>query len=267
MREKDLFTQNASDKTVAQVYETTDYDKFKILYGNRETDHVKRLKKSFEEKLIPNAIIVNEKYEIIDGQNRFKALKEMGKPVWYYMVPGLNIYDVALLNQYAKNWTQKDYVRMYSKLGVPAYKTIEEFSSKYQELGLSNCLIILSFSAKKQSGCPVSDAAKRESGNIEYFKTGKFVIKDIDKSTEIADAIMQYKNIQGQLGTPVFRHVPFVVTMSRLLKDNKFDNAEMLKKAQKFPQLFYRCINGDGYIDMLETLYNYCRRGEKVRFK
>lgn len=36
------------DKKITSVYETQEYDRFKIIDGNRELDHVKKVKKSIE---------------------------------------------------------------------------------------------------------------------------------------------------------------------------------------------------------------------------
>ena len=208
--------------------------------------------------------MLNEKGEIIDGQNRFCALKQLGKPIWYYVVRGLDIYDVAFLNSYGRNWGHKEYVEMYSLLGFDAYRKIETFYERYKDLGLYNCLIILSLKQSAQTGSETLDHVKRAAGNVEYLKTGRFKIVDIEKSEYIASCILKYKKFH-LVGSPVFRHQPFVVTMLKLLNENKFDNDEMVKKATKFPQLFHRCINSKGYTEMLDFLYNYCRKGEKVR--
>lgn len=87
------------DTVVNIVYETTDYDKFVIVDGNRIIDHVEHIKQSMKEHYVPNAILVNEKFEILDGQNRFKAQKELGKPVRYIVEEGLGIVDARAMNR------------------------------------------------------------------------------------------------------------------------------------------------------------------------
>ena len=95
---------------------------------------------------------------------------------------------------------------------------------------------------------------------------GLFKIVDIERSTFIANSIMQYKPFTT-VGVPIFRQTAFVSAMMRLLRDNKFDNTEMVRKATMYPQLFTRCVNGEGYILMLEKLYNYNRKGKRIRFE
>jgi len=258
------------DLLIARVYSTLHYEKFTFLSENRKTDHVKALVKSFKERDVINAILCNEKYEIIDGQNRFLARKEMGLPIIYYCVSGLDIYDVAFLNSYAKNWSSKDFVEMWADLGKEEYKTIKSFSENFKELGLTNCLMILSLSVASQVASVGSDSyverSKRRGGDINKLKMGLFKIVDIERSTFIANSIMQYKPFTT-VGVPIFRQTAFVSAMMRLLRDNKFDNAEMVRRATMYPQLFTRCVNGEGYILMLEKLYNYNRKGKRIRFE
>ena len=77
---KSMYTH--SDNIGGGVYMTYDYNIFKKMLGNRELNerHVFRLKKSIRENYIPNAIIVNQSMEVVDGQHRLKALSELGKP-------------------------------------------------------------------------------------------------------------------------------------------------------------------------------------------
>ena len=60
------------------VLSTTDYAKFKTLQGNRDVNklHVSRLKESFKTAYLLSPIVVNQYYEIIDGQHRYEAAKE-----------------------------------------------------------------------------------------------------------------------------------------------------------------------------------------------
>lgn len=68
-------------KQTNEIKRTNNYDMFKRLEGNRFVDpkKVNKLKKSINEVgYISNPIIVNEKMEVIDGQHRLEALKELG---------------------------------------------------------------------------------------------------------------------------------------------------------------------------------------------
>ena len=63
------------EKHSNQVRTTTDYTRFKTLVGNRKPNdlHVKRLSNSFQKRYLFSPILINEKWQIIDGQHRFQA--------------------------------------------------------------------------------------------------------------------------------------------------------------------------------------------------
>lgn len=104
------------------VYETKDYDAFKRLDGNRDVRCEKKIIKSIESVgYIPNPIMVNEKMEVIDGQNRLGALKELGLPVHYYVVKGATIDTARALNLGRSNWSTRDYVKSYAEQGNQSY--------------------------------------------------------------------------------------------------------------------------------------------------
>src|SRR5271157_6057712 len=119
-----------------EILETTDYEIFKKVTGNREIDpaHVCRLATSIEKKNMLNVrpIIVNERMEIVDGQNRLEAAKLLGCTVYYLILKGADYEEVALLNSNQKNWAQSDYLKMYAKQGYPHYKRLLGFVHKHK---------------------------------------------------------------------------------------------------------------------------------------
>ena len=83
--------------------ETTDYKRFKFLINNRQTarNHINRLKDAITKNpdiLSVQPILVNEKMEIIDGQHRFTAASELGLPIHYTVVKGLDISTARDMN-------------------------------------------------------------------------------------------------------------------------------------------------------------------------
>lgn len=69
-----------ADKVIAKVYQTTNYDKFCFLEDNRavKQSRVKKIKDSIDDVgYLYQPVLVNEQYQIIDGQGRFNACKEM----------------------------------------------------------------------------------------------------------------------------------------------------------------------------------------------
>ncbi len=82
--------------------ETRDYSKFKFLKTNREINraNVEKIKASIREwGIIPGRpTLVDGDYNIIDGQHRFLAIKELGHPVPYEVIGGDTIGKTMTLN-------------------------------------------------------------------------------------------------------------------------------------------------------------------------
>lgn len=72
------------------MQESKEYNNFKFLSANRPIDynHVNKIKKSLQEYgfLDSQPITVNSEMEIIDGQHRFVACKEMGLPIKFVQI-------------------------------------------------------------------------------------------------------------------------------------------------------------------------------------
>jgi len=105
-------------KVVNEVKETNDYSMFRTLEGNRHLNklHVKRLKESFQKAYLLSPIIVNEKFEIIDGQHRFEAAKQLGVPINFLIAPKYGLKEAQMLNENMKNWKKEDYLNAYCDL-------------------------------------------------------------------------------------------------------------------------------------------------------
>lgn len=128
-----------------EIRKTNDYDKFKLLEGNREVlDRRKdKIKKSIADiGYIMNPIIVNEKHEIIDGQGRFLALKEMDMPVYFIVVNGIGIDHCRYLNMYQEKWRNIDYIKSYAKHSQD-YKRLLMLVEKYPDFAYTEIFAAL----------------------------------------------------------------------------------------------------------------------------
>ncbi|MEQ9286955.1 MAG: ParB N-terminal domain-containing protein [Cyclobacteriaceae bacterium] len=87
-------------KKVSPVFETNDYSSFKKIKGNRGIDpqHVNRLEHSFKKKHLKTPILLNEKMEIVDGQHRVEAAKNLNLPVYYIIKENYGLDEARALN-------------------------------------------------------------------------------------------------------------------------------------------------------------------------
>lgn len=96
------------------------------------------------------------------------------------------------------------------------------------------------------------------------MKDGSFAVKNIERARYISRCVMEYKPF-AKPGTQIYKQQAFIVALVRLLRDERFDNSELIRKIGLYPSLFYRCTTAKQYIDMIEYLWNY-KRIKKVRF-
>ena len=120
-----------------KVQVTDEYDKFQLLTGNRsiKSSRVSNAIKSIKRYGFKHCpILVNEKFEIIDGQGRFEALKILGLPIEYIVEEGLGVEECNALNANQSNWTSRDYVESYAKQGFASYQLLWELMTEFKHL-------------------------------------------------------------------------------------------------------------------------------------
>jgi len=239
------------DKSVNTVQKTNDYTKFKSKKGNRELNqlHLKRLMSSVKELdlLHANPILVNEKYEIIDGQHRFNVCKTLNKPIYYILVKGLGLREIQVLNANSKNWKAEDYIDGYCSMGMSEYcyfKTILQST----KLGVTHLLALF---ASGQGGGRVMETLKNGNLKLPYKNRGIKIlqwIKDWQKYYSGAD------------------RRSFVIALVNIYDIKGYSHEKMMQKMKYQSAKLVDCTNTKTYLALLEEIYNFKERGEKLRF-
>lgn len=120
-----------SKQKVGVIYSETDYTRFRFLLGNRDAKSVSKVKKSMQTVgYVSCPILVNENMEIVDGQNRFYALQDLGLPVEYYVVEGAGIDEARSMNIGRSNWTTRDWVESYMHEGNINYMWLYDIANR-----------------------------------------------------------------------------------------------------------------------------------------
>lgn len=159
-----LRTKQMTDKQIASVFETSDYDKFKTIDGNRSVNpkHVAEIVKSIEDNgFLDEEILVNEKFEIINGQHRFNALKELNLPIQYRIKNGIGIKEVKALNRNTSNWKLVDYVSTTARNNA-SYKKLIDFLDKEKKPVSHTALLFSEFHTHNRGGYGINDFVKDE---------------------------------------------------------------------------------------------------------
>jgi len=235
-----------------QVHTTKDYFLFKTLNGNRDVNplHLKRLKESIKKNHLTTIIMVNEKFEIIDGQHRFFISQELNIPINYIISKNYGLKEVQILNANMKNWQTSDYVNGYCDLGYEDYIVFRQFIADY---GFTSQISVLLLSGEHSGGGEMRTAIK--------FKEGKFKVKSLDEAKRKAEKIMMiepyYKGYSRR---------SFVFALNVMFKNKNFEFTEFIAKLKLQPTALQDCTSSYQYKSLIEEIYNY-RRREKINLR
>ena len=242
---------------VITVQETKDYEKFKLLNGNRpiKPAHLRFLKESISKHGdLGSPIIVNNDFEIIDGQHRKLALEELGMPVQYIQKNGFGIKEVHVLNTNRKNWTMIEFMNCYAGVGIKSYIAFKEFYQKF-EFAPS---IALAIAINKTIGGSTSRVGK----SPESFNRGEFVFKDVLGAEDRAAKLMMVKEYYYG-----YKGKNFVGAMLRLFRFKEYNHSEFLLKVKQRQEMLLLSPNTiNAWLRIFEDIYNYRRHGKKVSF-
>jgi len=235
------------------VHTTKDYSIFKTLNGNRDVNqlHLTRLKDSIKKNHLTTIIMVNENFEIIDGQHRFLISQELDLPINYTISKNYGLKEVQILNANMKNWTVSDYVNGYCDLGYKDYIIFREFMEDY---GFPNQVSILLLGGEQLQGSnKVSPTTK--------FKDGLFKVKDLEQSRRIAEKIKMIEPFYDG-----YMRRSFILAMYGMFHNENFEFTEFISKLKQQPTTLQDCTNVSQYKVLIEEIYNY-RRREKVNLR
>lgn len=245
------------DRPVAVVYTTTDYDKFKKLEENRTVteNRAGKLTASFGEKEIINPIIVNEKFEIIDGQGRFEALKRLNRPIKYIISFGANIEDCRRMNRYNTSWTLIDWIESYADNNNPAvaesYKNLL-YCIKKNKIGLSR------IESTSRVMLAHGGRSKVTDGTLVFRKSDIEDVEDcLKKGAEILDALTFTKRPNEAFWRGI-----------RIMIDTAgYNHERMLRNCALQRAKYNQMANLDGQLKEFSRIYNYRKCGSYLYFE
>lgn len=227
------------------VQQSTNYDQFVLMDTNRDQSrgHIETIKKAFEKvgnltRVQP--ILVNEKYEIIDGQHRFVACKELDEPIFFTMVPGLGVSDAREMNTLHRGWTIADYARSYAIGGDINYQRYEQLR---EDFGYTHSIVMTYAMGYEQDG-----AFKR-------FRAGQFTLSP-RQVEEAKERLQQLADIADNF--KLAATIPFARALLNVHKIEGFDHARLVDKFNKYgTSLVVRQAGVPQYMRLLEDIYNH----------
>lgn len=239
---------------------TTNYDLFCFHETNREVDLnnplTKNLVRSMESygwlKSHPAMVVRRSdgKFIVIDAQHRVRVARHLKIPVCYQEVTLENKSQEALdqlikeINNSQKSWSLRDYIESYAKSGSNSYNELLAFHKKWGiPLGLSAALL---------AGCLTSGAV------TAAVRLGKFRILARNRANSIAEA--SYYLAQHHAG---FSKRPALMALAMCFRVDYFQPERLISSVHSSRQLIRNAANTDGWLEDIDSLYNYRRSQRK----
>lgn len=236
-------------KEVATVYRTEDLSIFKTLKGNREVKENRKqtLVESIDKHgYITNPIIVNERFEVIDGQGRLAACKELGSPIDYVIVPNIGIEECMVLNMNMKNWLSIDFIESYAKQGNEDYKRILDLSR--MGFGIRTYM----YANGLYGGTPIVESVIRE---------GK--AKSSEETYQNAKRALEFlKIVKPFIDNVVGRKTDLESAVIFAYRDEKCDNDRLIDCLAKYYSNIGNVISISVAMDEISKIYNRNLKGK-----
>lgn len=243
---------------IPEIKKTDDHSIFGGIIGNRpiSPSHVKNLVASIGHKnMLPdNPINVNEKMQIIDGQHRLEAAKELGLPIYYLVMQGSRLEEIQMLNTTQKRWGLGDMINSYCSTGKKDYVTLRAFHERYG-FPYTTAAMMLSGGVRHSA-----DNTGSGEGKVSIW-SGNWKVKSEDEAMRLAEQIVSIKDSSDGVA---WKQMQFVVAFMRMLEVVSFDRFQQKLKVIGVTLEKRRSI--EDYLRLFEEIVNYhVKEKQKVR--
>jgi hypothetical protein len=245
-------TQVHGFEAVNKILFTNDLKKFKTMKGNRPVNprHVKAIIRSISDNgMLPTLILVNEKYEVIDGQHRLEAARVLGVGVHYLVIKGYSITETHTLNLNQKNWKNQDYLASYAEIGYLDYVALQELQKENKDFKLGSLRRLCSNKYQRQR---LPEEQRDVTISDKAFKDGTWQLLDLDEAELHISLLKELKPYYKNYSRP-----QFVAVMVDMFNNPKFDFEVFLKKVKLRPTYLIDGGNAETTRTIIEDLYNY----------
>lgn len=236
------------DEVAIPIRKTNNYSMFKNILGNRDLrgTNYNKLIKSMQEKQLIIPILCNDRLEIIDGQHRYEACKELNYPLYYYVVDGYEIDDVKRANLVSCNWVVDDYLKLNIEIGKKDYI---EFKKIKDEFGISTSQLLDIFA--KFQGISLKETRM-------LFEDGSFKLDGVHEVLKFLNNLSDFSSFKE------YTSFSFIKAFLKISSIEEYDHKTMKKRLEKQPYKLEKRASYKDYIELLVDIYNYGIT--KVRF-
>ncbi|HXR84296.1 MAG TPA: hypothetical protein VN722_08310 [Hanamia sp.] len=235
-----------------KIYQTVDYNRFRMINGNRglnlkKIDRIIKDIKDGNNMLRYKPIEVRESgdfLDIIDGQHRMHVSKKIKSPVFYIIVSeDKTMNQIASVNSNVEKWKYTDFINCYVNQGIEDYKRLGQFIADYK-IAIGACIRLL------QSGNPTY-GGQSESDLIQGFCKGTFKICNWDAAVRTVENAKLFSDV-----FPAWNDRGFVTAVFRIDKAGKVPLSDLVAAVKKNPDKLSQETSPMKYILKLEEILN-----------
>lgn len=239
-------SQDATTQKSHSVKQTRRYNIFEYNSDNRAVNiarHRRLLQSMKKYGFLPWWPIVvrrigKSSFVILDGQHRYAIAKELGLAIWYIVSD--NRFDIAVINDTQKTWQARDYAEVFQAQGKQDYSIGLEFMQNHG-LPIGVCFAILS--------------GQVSYSNVEIaFKAGKFKVVALPWATLVAKTYTPIASLKKEA-----KHSKMLEAIMVCCLVEVFEPSRLINMAEKNRDMLVSCSNREGFLVMLERLYNFRR--------
>ena len=244
-----------NDKKLPVLMRTKDYSIFRRMEGNRDVTakRAKNIRKSIEQVgLIPSPIIVNEHMEVIDGQGRLEAIKQLDLPVFYVIVPGLALVDCVAMNVNTTPWSLMDYISSYAETGNENYRRLMRLIRSY-DLPMSTVVCAAT------GVMATSNSNVIKNGTLAIDESFYWAVDEMLAYIERFSKLMKENGISNK--GPVFNCLCFCY------RCDDVDNERMYNQFMRYCHKLTSATKTTEIFDTLSDIYNFGRKKSRVYIK
>lgn len=253
---------NGEAKRGKQLVDTSCFDNFEFILGNRLTDrsHIEELKTSFMRHPYLTRVVrtttkgENGKYKVLDGQNTLIACQELCEqfPGKYFISQLIEesqgIDDVIVLNVTQRKWGRVNYIYSYVARNQPNYVSIIELQRMYPMLKHVYILVCL------LNTTYVDDVGK----NNKDLKNGKFEVASWQKAQQLAGWLITIIDTVRPKDRIIPRLYKFQLACVKMFTHPEYIQNRFVKRLNSNLDKIYRAGEVKDYLAIFSAIYN-CR--------
>lgn len=194
-------------------------------------------------------ITVNSKMEVVDGQHRLEAAKQLGLAI-FYLIQDKNdqdIGDMVLLNTAQKQWGAEDFVKFYAYQGKKPYQDMLKISEK-NSISVKEVFILCGINGGQTYN-------KMKKGELE---------KDIGSlESEIKEKLFLVNSILDLIREKTFGNKLYLNSLSirrsllTLMNSKMFSFEVFINKLQMGISRIHSCSRVSDYYNLFKSIYNF----------